>query len=105
MKRIYTKGNVEVQNIKIEDILYEYEYGMGIKSKVISLPKETLEGYWEWQNQVEGTGKIKSKAKGDINIDCWVINETHNSLHYFHLRYATPDEIAQLGRKSIILLS
>lgn len=58
MKRIYTKGNVEVQNIKIEDILYEYEYGMGIKSKVISLPKETLEGYWEWQNQVESTGKI-----------------------------------------------
>lgn len=58
-----------------------------------------------WCGRNPCIGKIKSKAKGDINIDCWVINENHNSLHYSHLRYATPDEIAQLGRKRIVLLS
>lgn len=30
----YTKGNVIVEKIKIGDIHYEYEYGIGIKSEV-----------------------------------------------------------------------
>ena len=32
-----TKGNVIVENIKIGDIHYEFEYGMGIKCEVQNL--------------------------------------------------------------------
>ena len=31
-----TKGNVIVENIKIGDIHYEYEYNLGIKCEVIT---------------------------------------------------------------------
>jgi len=49
MKRIFTKGNVEVQNIKIGDVHYEFEYGAMIKTTVITLPKNN-NGYWTWQS-------------------------------------------------------
>lgn len=53
MKRIFTKGNVEVQNIKVGDIHYEFEHGLLIKSEVVELPKEseTQEGLWQWKSK------------------------------------------------------
>jgi hypothetical protein len=55
-KRIFTKGNVEVQNIKVGDIHYEYEFGCGIKVRVITLPdfESGAEGrnYWFWQAEL-----------------------------------------------------
>lgn len=55
----YTKGNVIVENIKIGDIHYEYEYGVGIKSEVISLPVRDADGLWSWQSKnVNGGGLI-----------------------------------------------
>lgn len=57
-KRIFTKGNVEVQNIKIGDIHYEYEYGLGIKCQVISLPVRDERGYWTWKSKNLKTDKI-----------------------------------------------
>lgn len=53
-----TKGNVIVENIKIGDIHYEFEYGCGIKCKVISLPVRDETGYWSWQSQNTRTGQI-----------------------------------------------
>lgn len=53
MKRIRTKGDVEVQNIKIGDVQYEYGYGLGIKSTVVTLPVETEPGFWEWKNKTD----------------------------------------------------
>jgi hypothetical protein len=50
-KTIRTKGNVEVDKIKIGDIHYEFEYGMMMKSQVIELPKEVDPGYWQWRNK------------------------------------------------------
>lgn len=35
-----TNGNIIVEDIKIGDIQYEYNYGIGIKSEVITLPKK-----------------------------------------------------------------
>ncbi len=58
MSLTYTKGNVIVENIKIGDIHYEYEYGMGIKSKVISLPVRDESGFWSWQSQNLKSGII-----------------------------------------------
>lgn len=53
MKRIFTKGNVEVQNIKVGDIHYEFGYGSVIKSEVVELPKESerQKGLWEWKSK------------------------------------------------------
>lgn len=53
MKRIFTKGNVEVQNIKIGDIHYEFECGMGIKVEVIELPRQCYDDLkcWEWKSK------------------------------------------------------
>lgn len=49
MKRIFTKGNVEVQNINVGDIHYEYEYGSFIKSMVLTLPQVGPGGSWSWR--------------------------------------------------------
>jgi len=46
-----TKGNVIVENIKVGDIHYEFEYGMGIKCEVITLPVRDEEGYWTWKSR------------------------------------------------------
>lgn len=56
MKRILTKGNVEVQNIKIGDIHYEFDYGLCIKSEVLTLPVEK-DKYWTWKSKNLKTGK------------------------------------------------
>ena len=46
--KTYTKGNVIVEDIKVGDIHYEYGYGVGVKSKVLTLPKFNEEhGLWE----------------------------------------------------------
>jgi len=36
--KTYTKGNVIVEEIKVGDIHYEYELGVGIKCEVTTLP-------------------------------------------------------------------
>lgn len=46
-----TKGNVIVEDIKIGDIHYEFEYGIGIKSEVVTLPVRNEKGYWTWKNK------------------------------------------------------
>ena len=51
-----TKGNVIVENVKVGDIHYEFEYGFGIKSEVLTLPKRDDNGYWAWKNKNVNTG-------------------------------------------------
>ena len=53
-----TRGNVIVEDIKVGDIHYEYEYDMGIKVEVISLPVRSEDGQWNWQSKQLSTGKI-----------------------------------------------
>lgn len=47
-----TKGNVIVEDIKIGDIQYEHEYGVGIKSVVIELPTRS-------EDAAIGLGRIR----------------------------------------------
>ncbi len=58
MSKTYTKGNVIVEDIKIGDIHYEFEYSFGIKCKVLTLPVRDDDGYWTWQSENVNTGKI-----------------------------------------------
>lgn len=58
----HTKGNVIVEDIKVGDIHYEYELGLGIKCEVLTLPvrnefpNETA-GYWSWTSKNLTTGR------------------------------------------------
>jgi len=52
----HTKGNIIIENIKVGDIHYEYEYGCGIKVEVLTLP--VREGdYWSWKSKCISTGE------------------------------------------------
>ena len=54
----YTKGNVIVEVIKVGDIHYEYELGVGIKSEVITLPTLNESGQYEWKSRNVNTDKV-----------------------------------------------
>ena len=54
----HTKGNVIVENIQIGDIHYEFDYGIGIKSKVITQPVRDSSGYWTWKSERISNGKL-----------------------------------------------
>ncbi len=61
MSKTYTKGNVIVEDIKVGDTHYEFEYNMCIKSEVISLPTRDEDGLWEWQSK-RSNGQIINYA-------------------------------------------
>lgn len=69
-KKSLTKGNVIVQEIKIGDIHYEFDYGMGIRCEVLTLPKWDGEGAWSWKSK---------NLKTDEEIDYGV---AHKYGHY-----------------------
>ena len=54
MTKATTKGGVVLEDIKIGDIHYEYEYGMCVKSRVIEGIMQTEndeddDSMWEWK--------------------------------------------------------
>ena len=51
MKNVLTKGSVVVNEIKVGDIHYEYQYGIGMKVEVVSLPVRNEDGLWSWQSK------------------------------------------------------
>ena len=58
-ERTYTKGNVEVQKIKVGDIHYEFEMGgFFCKSEVMTLPIKRPDGNWVWKSKNLLTGVI-----------------------------------------------
>lgn len=55
--KTHTGGDIIVEEIKVGDIHYEFEYGMCIKTEVLSLPKLNDE-LWEWQSKSMSNGRI-----------------------------------------------
>lgn len=53
-----TKGNVIVENIKVGDIHYEFDLGLGIKCEVTEAPKKNELGQWVWKSRSCKTGVI-----------------------------------------------
>lgn len=47
----HTKGNVIVEEIKVGDIHYEYDMGLGIKCEVLTKPKLNEDGNWTWKSK------------------------------------------------------
>ena len=56
--KTYTKGNVIVEEIKVGDIHYEYEWNVGVKCEVITLIKLNDSGQYEWKSRNLNSGKI-----------------------------------------------
>jgi hypothetical protein len=56
--KTFTKGSVIVEEIKVGDIHYEYEYGFCIKSKVLTSPIVNDDGNWEWQSESLSDGRV-----------------------------------------------
>lgn len=81
-----TRGNVIIEEIKLGDIHYEFEYGCYIKCEVISLPKLDEDGNWIW----------KSKNLLDEEIIDYLVNP--NYTHYSSKLY---DYMAYEGCKQI----
>ena len=75
INRIFTGGNVEVQNIKIGDIHYEYGYDTGIKVEVITLPEKSIQKddsiLWQWVSKTDN-GQL-------IN---YAVNEKYSHFYY-----------------------
>jgi hypothetical protein len=57
MAKTLTKGDIIVEDIKVGDIHYEFEFGFCIKSKVLSLPSRDNDGCWMWKSENTNTGK------------------------------------------------
>lgn len=51
IKKTSTRGNVIVEDIEVGDIHYEFEYGTGIKSEVITLPTIDEHGNYVWKGK------------------------------------------------------
>lgn len=58
MEDIYTAGNVLVNKIKVGDIHYEYDMGLGIKCEVITEPKQGEDGNWCWKSKNVNSDRI-----------------------------------------------
>lgn len=57
-KKTRTKGNVIVEDIKIGDIHYECDLGVGIKSQVLTLPTLDENGNYVWKSKNLTSGLI-----------------------------------------------
>ena len=62
MKQVTTRGNVIVNEIKVGDIHYEYQYGYQTIVKVITAPEKDINGLWKWQSMVIETEEIVDYA-------------------------------------------
>lgn len=58
MSKTHTRGDVIVEEIKIGDIHYDYNWGVCLIVEVISLPIRDDEGHWTWQSRIVSNGKI-----------------------------------------------
>ena len=56
--KTYTRGDVIVEEIKVGDIHYEYEYGVGLKCEVMTLPKLNESGQYEWESKNLNSGEV-----------------------------------------------
>lgn len=58
MSKTYTKGNIVVEEIKVGDMHYEYEYNCCIKTTVVTLPVRADSGKWTWTAKTESGVEI-----------------------------------------------
>lgn len=71
---VLTKGNVVVDKIKIGDIHFEFDLGLGIESEVITLPVRSSDGVWAWKSKNVRTGKEIDYMVNEKFPACYSVN-------------------------------
>jgi len=56
-EKVFTAGNVMVNDIKVGDIHYEYDMGLGVKCEVLTKPTLNDEDNWIWVSKNLKTNK------------------------------------------------
>ena len=56
-KKVFTKGGLNILELKIGDVVYEYYYRQCLESKVLTLPTET-NGLWQFKTITEDGTEI-----------------------------------------------
>lgn len=54
-RKTYTGGNVVVEDIKVGDIHYEYDYGVQLKVQVVTAPVKNRD-QWSWKSKQVSNG-------------------------------------------------
>lgn len=85
-ERTKTRGNVIVEDIKIGDIHYEYEYNFCIKTEVVTQP-ELKEGMWTWKSKNVNSGSIIDYSIADANSRVGKYNDQFAVKLYDHEAY------------------
>ena len=62
MIKHYTRGNVIIEDIKIGDTHYEYDYDTCIITEVVTLPIRDENGIWRWKSKKINTGEFINYA-------------------------------------------
>lgn len=70
----HTKGNVIVEEIKVGDIHYEYEMGIGMKLEVLTLPEQNEDGAWIWKSKRVKSGKEVEYLVNPAFPSCYSVN-------------------------------
>ena len=80
--KVLTKGDVIVNEIKVGDVHYEFQYGCGIKCEVVEKPIRDDEGCWYWKSKIIESATVnKSPFKiEDDKIQDYGVNEQYS--HY-----------------------
>jgi hypothetical protein len=73
--KTWTKGDVIIEEIKVGDIHYEYDYGCCVKSEVLTKP-EIKDDMWVWQSKNLTTEKVLTYK---VSLDC----PSHYSLNIY----------------------
>lgn len=84
MNDILTKGDVIVNKIKIGDIHYEFEYGFGIKTKVLTLPVNDGTGFWTWS--AENVNIPGKPSRMEFAKDILIMHRTSTHTRHITLR-------------------
>lgn len=86
IKKTKTRGNVIVNDIKVGDVHYEYDFGYGIQCQVTEAPK--LEnGKWTWKSKNLKSGVDINYLIPDINSENGGSNSQFGPKLYDHEAY------------------
>ena len=59
MSKTLTKGNIIIEDIRVGDIIYEYETSLGLGIKSILIEEPVLDGeVWRFKTKIQSNGKI-----------------------------------------------
>lgn len=69
-----TKGNIIIEEIKVGDLHFEYELGLGMKLEVLTKPELNDEGNFVWNSKNLTSGRIVNYELNPKYPACYSVN-------------------------------